>query len=59
MAKYVVSGKIRLGISERPFSKEVEAPSENAARHKAYGLFGSKNGVKRNMIKIDKVETVS
>jgi len=57
--KYNVSGKIRLGIGERPFSKDVEAASENAARHNAYAHFGSMNGVKRNMIKIEKVEKVS
>jgi ribosomal protein L20A (L18A) len=59
MAKYNVSGKITLGSEERAFTKEVEAETENAARHRAYALFGSVNGVKRNKIKIDKVEKVS
>lgn len=56
MAVFNVIGKIVLGKSERTFKKSVEAPSESAAKHKAYSLFGSVNGVKRNKIKIEKVE---
>ncbi len=59
MAVFNVSGKIALGSEERAFAKEVEAESESDARHKAYALFGSQNGVKRNKIKIEKVEKVS
>jgi ribosomal protein L20A (L18A) len=51
-----VVGKIMLGNEERKFSKQVEAQSEDDAKHKTYALFGSLNGVKRNKIKIDKVE---
>lgn len=58
MAMFNVSGKIKLGIAERKFSKDVEAPSENAAKHKTYALFGSVNGVPRNKVKIEKVEKV-
>jgi ribosomal protein L20A (L18A) len=54
--KFTVSGKITLGMEERAFVKEVEAASENAARHKAYGLFGSQNGLPRNKVRIEKVE---
>ncbi|MFH0885279.1 MAG: 50S ribosomal protein L18Ae [Candidatus Micrarchaeota archaeon] len=59
MTKFNVSGKITLGSEVRAFSKEVEAETENAAKHRAYALFGSTNGVKRNKIKIEKVEKVS
>ncbi len=59
MPVFNVSGKIMLGREERTFSKQVEAESENAAKHKAFALFGSVNGVKRNKIKIEKVEKVS
>jgi ribosomal protein L20A (L18A) len=59
MPVFNVSGKITLGKEERPFSKQVEAESENAAKHKAFALFGSVNGVKRNKVKIEKVEKVS
>ena len=58
MAVFTVSGKIMLGSEERTFSRRVEAESEGMAKHKAYALFGSANGVKRNKIKIDKVEKV-
>ena len=51
-----VCGKIKLGKSERTFVKNVEAETENAARQKTYALFGSLNGVKRNMINIERVE---
>jgi ribosomal protein L20A (L18A) len=59
MTRFNVSGKITLGKEERTFSKEVEAESENAARHTAYALFGSVNGTPRNKVKIEKVEKVS
>jgi len=58
MTMFKVSGKITLGIGERTFSKQVEAESENSARHKTYALFGSANGVTRNKVKIEKVEKV-
>lgn len=54
--EFNISGKLMLGKEERPFVKKVEAPTENAAREKTYALFGSNNGVKRNRIKIEKVE---
>ena len=47
-----------LGTEERAFKKVVDAASENAAKEKAYALFGSHNRVKRNKIKIEKVEKV-
>ncbi len=56
MVSFTVSGKITLGREERAFAKKVEAPSENAAKEKTYALFGSVNGVKRNKVRIDKVE---
>jgi ribosomal protein L20A (L18A) len=56
--KFAVSGRMALGKEERTFTKAVEAESENAAREKAYALLGSHNGVKRNKIKIEKVERV-
>lgn len=54
--EFKVSGKIVLGKEERTFTKVVDAESEGDAKHKAFALFGSTNGVKRNKIKIDKVE---
>ena len=54
--EFTVNGTIMLGTEQRTFSKKVEAASENAAKQKVYALFGSVNGVKRNRIKIEKVE---
>ena len=54
--EFKVSGKITLGKSQRTFEKVVEAPSEAAAQHKVYALFGSTNGVARNKVSIEKVE---
>jgi ribosomal protein L20A (L18A) len=59
MALFNVSGKITLGTEVRTFTKQVEAQTENAAKHRTYAVFGSVNGVKRNKIKIEKVEKVS
>jgi ribosomal protein L20A (L18A) len=58
MALFNVSGKITLGTEVRTFTKQVEAQTENAAKHRTYAVFGSVNGVKRNKIKIEKVEKV-
>lgn len=58
MTMFKVSGKITLGIGERIFSKDIEAESENSAKHKTYALFGSANGISRNKVKIEKVEKV-
>ena len=54
--EFTVSGKLVMGKEERAFSKKVEAPTENAAKEKAYALIGSHNGIKRNRITIEKVE---
>lgn len=54
--KFSVYGNIRLGTENRNFVKIVEAQTENAAKEKAFALFGSMNGVQRSKIKIEKVE---
>ena len=54
--KWNIHGMIKLGRGERKFSKTVDAETENAAKEKAYALFGSLNGVKRSKIKFDLVE---
>lgn len=57
MAKFTISGKIRLG-EERKFTKELEAINENDAREKVYALFGSNNRLKRTNIIIENVTKV-
>jgi ribosomal protein L20A (L18A) len=55
--RYNISGTIKLGKAQRKFVKNLDAPTENAAREKTYALFGSLNGIKRSNVKIEKVET--
>lgn len=52
--RYSISGHIRLD-GARPFHHEVEAQSEKHAREKTYALFGSRNGLLRTAISIEKV----
>lgn len=54
--KFEVSGNVRLGKIVRSFTKEVDAPSENAAKELTYSLLGSQNGVSRDKVKIEKVQ---
>ena len=55
---FQAEGKIKMGEEERSFRKKVEAKSEKDAVNKIYSLFGSVSGVKRNNIKIEKIEKV-
>ncbi|MBI2079939.1 50S ribosomal protein L18a [Candidatus Micrarchaeota archaeon] len=55
MKRFSISGSINIG-SIRPFTKEVDAATENAAKSKLYALFGSNNGIKRSKVKIEKIE---
>lgn len=48
--KFVVAGELNLSEGKRAFSKEVEAPSEGAARDKIYALFGSYNRLSRSKV---------
>lgn len=52
--KFSITGKIGLE-GQRPFTKKVEAKSEQDARDKVYALFGSQNRLKRSAITIEKV----
>lgn len=55
MVKFTISGTIDIG-EKRKFVKEIDAPTENAAREKIYALFGSQNGIKRSRVAIEKIE---
>lgn len=54
--KYVLTGNMRIGQRNMPFTKEVEAKDENEAKELTYSLFGSEHGTKRRWINIEKVE---
>lgn len=56
--KFSVSGVLEIPNGKRKFSREVEAKSERHAKELVYSDFGSKNGVNRNRVKIEKVSKV-
>jgi len=53
-----VVGKFKNVNVWMPFKKIVEAHNEKFAVEKTYSLIGSNHKVKRNLIKIEKVEKV-
>lgn len=52
---FQVEGKLRMGFEERQFSKSIEAKSENDAKNRILSEFGSKNGLPRSAIRIEKI----
>ena len=56
--KFKITGSINLTEGKRSFVKEVEAKSENHAKHTLFALFGSHNGLPRAKVKIDSVSKV-
>ena len=58
MKAFRISGRFRMARDWTPFSKEVAANDEAAAREKVMSLLGSHHGVGRKYITIAKVESV-
>lgn len=58
MKAFRISGQFRMGRDRQPFSKEVAAKDEAAAREKVFSLLGSHHGVARKYVAIEKVEEV-
>ena len=56
MAKFLVTGEVRMGKTNRQFEKQIEAASEKLAKEDTYALFGSNAGIKRAAVKIKAVE---
>ncbi|VVB66728.1 50S ribosomal protein L18Ae [Candidatus Gugararchaeum adminiculabundum] len=56
MAKFVLTGQVKLGAKTRKFEKEIDALNENLAKERLYSVFGSVYRVKRARIKIDSVQ---
>ena len=54
--KYVISGTMEIKPTSRSFSKTFEAGNEKLAVEHLYADLGSKHGVRRNKVKILKVE---
>ncbi|MEM4598210.1 MAG: 50S ribosomal protein L18Ae [Candidatus Diapherotrites archaeon] len=51
-------GKIRIKGEWRPFCRTINAPTENFAKEKLFGLFGSEHGIPRRFVKIESVQKV-
>ena len=58
MKAFRASGRFRMGRNWQPFSKEIAAADEPAAREKVLSIFGSQHGVPRKYVTITKVEEV-
>lgn len=62
MKAYRIHGKMRVGtklMHWQPFTWEVVAKDEDDAIERVYSEVGSKHGVKRNLIEIEKIEAIT
>ena len=58
MVDFEVKGKFKVRNDWQSFSKVIESNSEKNAVEKAYSLLGSKQGVKRNLVRIEEVKAL-
>jgi large subunit ribosomal protein LX len=58
MKAFRISGRFRMGRAWQPFSKELAAADEAAAREKLLSIFGSQHGVPRKYIAISQAMEV-
>ncbi|MGZ7108390.1 MAG: 50S ribosomal protein L18Ae [Methanobacterium sp.] len=54
-----IQGKFMMGKSYKPFTKELKAIDEKDIHEKIYSDFGSKHGIKRTKIIIEKIKVIS
>ncbi len=54
-----VQGKFLMGKSFKPFTKELKAINEEDIQEKIYSDFGSKHGIKRSKIIIERINEIS
>ncbi len=55
MKAFKATGTFLMGRDTQPFSKEVAAKDKEDAEEQVYSIMGSKHGVKRFRIDIDKI----
>jgi large subunit ribosomal protein LX len=55
---FTVKGTFKAGLKWEHFSKKITSQNKNNAMDKAYSLIGSEHGLKRRLIKIERVEEV-
>lgn len=58
MKAFRISGRFRMGRDWQPFSKELAAADDAAAREKLLSLLGSQHGVPRKYVTIETVAEV-
>jgi len=58
MVDFEIKGKFKVRNSWQSFSKIIESNNEKNAVEKIYSLLGSKQGVKRNLVKIEEVKAL-
>ncbi|HPE62899.1 MAG TPA: 50S ribosomal protein L18Ae [Methanothrix sp.] len=58
MVDFEIKGKFKVRNSWQSFSKVIESNNEKNAVEKIYSLLGSKQGVKRNLVKIEEVKAL-
>lgn len=55
MKTFQVKGTFKSGVAWEKFTKVIKSQNEKNALDKAYSLFGSKHGLKRNLIRIESI----
>ena len=58
MVDFEIKGKFKVRNEWQSFSKVIESNSEKNAKEKTYSLLGSKQGVKRNLVRIEEVKAL-
>lgn len=56
MKAFKVTGTFLMGREKQPFTKEVAAKDKSEAEEQVYSIIGSKHGVKRFRVNINKVD---
>jgi large subunit ribosomal protein LX len=59
MNDFIIKGSFKAGAKWEKFTKTVTSNNEKNAVEKTYSIIGSQHKLKRNQIRIDKVEEVS
>ncbi|PSH02532.1 MAG: 50S ribosomal protein L18a [Nanohaloarchaea archaeon QH_8_44_6] len=58
MTEFKFSGRVKLGIEEQPFTREIEAESEKHAQDKLYSQLTSEQNISRSKVEIENTEEI-
>jgi len=58
MVDFEIRGTFKVKNDWQSFTKVIESQNEKNAVEKAYSLLGSKQGVKRNLVRIEEVKAL-